>query len=126
MAIPVGLVLSRQRLLLLLGLSLTLAPWLAGYWHELLRAVSSIASGLAIASLVLLSMRRRCFWAAALTLLTGLWVAVSPWVLGAAKGEELPLTVELFAGIVVIALALWELRSDPQLREQGPGPRTAA
>jgi hypothetical protein len=126
MAIHVGPVLSRQRLLLLLGLALTLAPWLAGYRHELPRAFSSIASGLSIACLTLLTMRRCVFWTVTLTLLTGLWVAVSPWVLGAAKGDELPLTVELFAGIAVIALALWELRSDPELRKQWPGPHTAA
>lgn len=117
---------SRDGLLLLLGLSLTLSPWLAGYRHEWLRALSSVASGLAVVCLTLLTMYRSAFWTATLTLLTGLWVAVSPWVLGVAKGDELPLTVELITGIAVIALALWELRSNPDLRKQWPGPHTPA
>ena len=53
-------------------------------------------------------------------LLAGLWVAVSPWVPGVADRGAM-LTNSVIVGIAVIVLALWELRSDPELHRQWAG-----
>lgn len=64
------------------------------------------------------------FWAVVLNLLVGIWVAVSPWVLARAEQVTVPQTAmwnNLIVGLAVAVLALWEMRTDPELRTHWPG-----
>ncbi len=55
-----------------------------------------------------------------LNLLMGIWVAVSPWVLKVADQREL-MWNGLVVGLAVLVLALWEMRTDPELKTHWPG-----
>jgi len=50
----------------------------------------------------------------------GVWVAASPWILRLAE-QRVVLWNELLVGIAVVVLALWELRTDPELHKHWPG-----
>jgi hypothetical protein len=73
-----------------------------------------------IALLAAFDLYKTYFWAVTVNLLLGIWVAVSPWVLGLAGNVELTWN-SLIVGIAVAVLALWEMRTDPELVKHWPG-----
>lgn len=110
----------QDQLILLLGLWLFITPWVFGYPIPSMQAWTAFISGAVIALLAAFDLYKTYFWAVMLNLLVGIWVAVSPWVLGMADNVELTWNA-LIVGIAVAVLALWEMRTDPELVKHWPG-----
>ena len=110
----------QDQVILLLGLWLIVSPWALGYAEGTPQMINALASGLVIAVLAAFELYKTYFWAVVVNLLVGVWVAVSPWVLRLADQGPILWTC-LIAGIAVVVLALWELRTDPELHKHWPG-----
>ena len=110
----------QDQVILLLGLWLLVSPWAFSYPEGSPQMLNAFASGLVIAVLAAFDLYKTYFWAVVVNLLVGVWVAVSPWVLRIAE-QRVVLWNELLVGIAVVVLALWELRTDPELHKHWPG-----
>jgi len=110
----------QDQLILLLGLWFFITPWVFGYPIPSPQAWTAFISGAVIALLAAFDLYKTYFWAVTINLLLGIWVAVSPWVLGLSGDVELTWN-SLIVGVAVAVLALWEMRTDPELVKQWPG-----
>ncbi|OYO32144.1 SPW repeat protein [Janthinobacterium sp. PC23-8] len=110
----------QDQVILLLGLWLIVSPWALGYAQGSPQMINALVSGLVIAVLAAFDLYKTYFWAVIVNLLVGVWVAVSPWVLRLAD-QRAVLWNCLIAGVAVVVLALWELRTDPELHKHWPG-----
>jgi hypothetical protein len=110
----------QDQVILLLGLWLFVSPWVLGYVPGSDIALNANIAGLVIAALAAFDLYKSYAWAVGVNLLIGLWVAVSPWV-GALADRSAMMTNNIIVGVAVIVLALWELRSDPELHKQWAG-----
>lgn len=110
----------QDQLILLLGLWLIVSPWVYSYPQGSQQMINAIVSGLVIAVLAAFDLYKTYFWAVVVNLLLGVWVAVSPWVLRLAEQSAL-MWNSVIVGIAVAVLALWELRTDPELHKHWPG-----
>ena len=110
----------QDQLILLLGLWFFITPWVFGYPIPSPQAWTAFISGAVIALLAVFDLYKTYFWAVTINLLLGIWVAVSPWVLGLSGDVELTWN-SLIVGVAVAVLALWEMRTDPELVKQWPG-----
>ena len=110
----------QDQVILLLGLWLIVSPWAFSYPEGSPQMLNALVSGLVIAVLAAFDLYKTYFWAVVVNLLVGVWVAVSPWVLRLAD-QRVVMWNELIVGIAVVMLALWELRTDPELHKHWPG-----
>ncbi|MBB5370414.1 MULTISPECIES: SPW repeat protein [unclassified Janthinobacterium] len=110
----------QDQVILLLGLWLIVSPWAFSYPDGSAQMLNAIISGLVIAVLAAFDLYKTYFWAVVVNLLVGVWVAVSPWILQLAN-QRVMMWNELIVGIAVAILALWELRTDPELHKHWPG-----
>jgi len=110
----------QDQLILLLGLWFFITPWVFGYPIPSPQAWTAFISGAVIALLAAFDLYKTYFWAVTINLLLGIWVAVSPWVLGLSGDVELTWN-SLIVGVAVAVLALWEMRTDPELVKHWPG-----
>ena len=110
----------QDQVILLLGLWLLVSPWAFSYPEGSPQMLNALVSGLVIAVLAAFDLYKTYFWAVVVNLLVGVWVAVSPWVLRLAD-QRVVMWNELIVGIAVVVLALWELRTDPELHKHWPG-----
>jgi hypothetical protein len=106
--------------ILLLGVWLFISPWVLGYPSDSPIAVNAYIAGAVIAALAAFDLYKTYAWAVMINLLAGLWVAVSPWV-PALLDRSAMMTNSVIVGAAVALLALWELRSDPDLHRQWAG-----
>lgn len=101
---------------LLLGVWLFLTPWFFGYSGEAMAAWNAWIAGVVIAALGIAALSAFYEWEEWIELIAGLWVAISPWLLGfsaitAAMGWH------VIVGIAVAVLAgvrLYYARQGPQ------------
>jgi hypothetical protein len=110
----------QDQLILVLGLWLIVSPWAFAYPGESPQMTNAVMSGLIVALLAAFELYKTYFWAVIVNLLVGIWVAVSPWVLRVAD-QRTVMWNELIVGIAIVVLALWELRTDPELHKHWPG-----
>ena len=110
----------QDQVILLLGLWLFVSPWVLDYVPGSGIALNANLAGLAIALLAAFDLYKTYAWAVVANLLIGLWVAVSPWVPALADRSAM-LSNCILVGVGVVVLALWELRSDPELHKQWAG-----
>jgi hypothetical protein len=92
---------------LVLGAFLFFSPWIFGFaagapW------TNAMISGLIIVALSIAALAMFAIWEEWLNLIVGLWVIVSPWILGFA-GTIAALNVHLAVGFLVAVLAAIEL-----------------
>lgn len=113
----------QDQLILVLGLWLIVSPWAFSYPSGSTQMVNAVVSGLIIAVLAAFDLYKTYFWAVVVNLLVGVWVVISPWVLKLAD-QRVVMWNELIVGIAVAVLALWELRTDPELHGPGTGAAT--
>jgi hypothetical protein len=106
--------------ILLLGVWLFVSPWVLGYLSDTPIAINAYIAGAAMALLAAFDLYKTYAWAVVLNLLIGVWVAVSPWV-GLLADRGAMMTSNVIVGIGVVVLALWELRTDPELHKQWAG-----
>lgn len=114
----------QDQVILLLGLWQFVTPWVYGYALDSATAINALIAGAVIALLAAFDLYKTYVWAVVLNLLVGIWVAISPWVLKVAEQRTVMLN-EVIVGLAVLILALWELRSDPELHEQWSGTGTS-
>lgn len=110
----------QDQAILLLGIWLFVSPWVLGYAADSPQSINAYIAGAVIAVLAAFDLYKTYAWAVMLNLLVGLWVAVSPWVPAVADQGSM-MSSSILSGIAVIVLALWELRSDPDLHRQWAG-----
>ncbi len=110
----------QDQLILLLGVWLFLSPFVLGYDSSSAIALNVFVVGALIAALAAFDLYKTYAWAVVVNLLAGLWVAVSPWVDALADRGAMMIN-SVAVGAAVAVLALWELRSDPELHRQIAG-----
>lgn len=115
----------QDQVILLLGLWLFISPWVLGYAADSPKAVNAYVVGIAMAVLAAFDLYKTYLWAVAVNLLLGAWIAISPWVPTLADRGAM-MTNSVIVGIAVVVLALWELRSDPDLHRQWAGSGSAS
>jgi hypothetical protein len=94
-----------------LGAWLVLSPWAIGYQGDAAALGNAILIGLALLAATLGAIFVPHAWEEWTEAVLGLWLIVSPWVLGFG---ELPAArlVAVLTGIVIAVLALWTLLTD--------------
>lgn len=110
----------QDQLIVLLGLWLFISPVALDYAPGSAEAINAYVAGAVITLLAAFDLYQTYVWAVLLNLAVGVWVAVSPWVLQVA-GVASIMSNFVLAGLAVVVLALWELRSDPELHRQWAG-----
>ncbi len=98
---------------LALGAFLLLAPWLFSFAYRSARADDWLSSAIVIASsfAALLAFSE---WEEWLSLIVGLWVLVSPWLLGFPHAKAMAVNVAVGLLITYMsALELWLIHYDP-------------
>ena len=98
---------------LILGAFLFFSPWIFGFDAGKVSQNAYIA-GIVIAVLAIAALAAFAVWEEWLNLIVGLWVLVSPWVLGF-HGTTRPMAVHVVAGIAVAVLAAIELWMHSQI-----------
>jgi len=101
---------------LLLGAWLFLTPWLFSYTAENLASWNAWIAGLVIALLGIAALTAFAEWEEWVELIAGIWVAISPWVLGFSAVTS-AMGWHVIVGVIVAVLAavrLYSVRSDTQ------------
>ena len=96
-----------------LGVWLVLSPWALGFQSETTPMANAVIVGAALIAAALGAMLVPRAWEEWTELVLGLWMIVAPWVLGFAAMREAMLASTI-TGVVVAALALWTLATDPE------------
>jgi hypothetical protein len=100
---------------LVLAALLFLTPWIVGFASDHAAAWNAWVSGILIGIVAVAALTKFTEWEEWVNLVLGLWVVVSPWVLGFAT-QTARTWVPVFVGLVVAVLAavkLWFLHQGP-------------
>jgi hypothetical protein len=98
---------------LVLGAFLFISPWLFAF-DAGLSTQNAIVSGIIIAVLSIAVLTNFAIWEEWLNLIVGLWVIVSPWLMGFQATTAM--SVHVIVGLIVAALAaveLWIMYQNP-------------
>lgn len=93
------------------GAWFALSPWILGFADQPAAMASSVITGLALAAAALGAMFLPRAWEEWTESALGLWMVVSPWLLGF-SGLQFAMANAVASGLVVIVLALWVLATD--------------
>ena len=107
----------QDQLMVLVGVLLFISPWALGYPAGSPPAVNAWITGAIIAVLAAFDLVKTTVWAVLLNIIVGIWAAISPWLVGVMRDPAMTWSL-VVAGIATIVLAVWELRSDPELHQQ--------
>ena len=107
----------QDQLMVVIGVWLFISPWALGYPFESPPALNAIIAGAIIALSGAFDLVKTDVWAVLLNIVVGAWVAVSAWLVGVVRDPAMTWSF-VIAGIATIVLAVWELRSDPELHSQ--------
>ena len=95
----------------LLGAWLVLSPWALGFQHSTAAMANGVIIGLALVAAAVGAMLVPRAWEEWTEGALGLWMVVSPWVLGFTSFHAARASAVL-TGIAIVALALWVLSTD--------------
>ena len=104
---------------LLLGIALLISPFLMGFATGT-PMTNAVIAGIVIAALAIAALVSFAVWEEWLNLLLGLWVLISPWVLGF-TGMTSAFQTHVVIGVAVAVLAAIELWL---VQRHHPPPRT--
>jgi hypothetical protein len=93
---------------LVLGAWLFLSPWILGFTDAGLVATNAWVFGIIVAVLAALAIFAYQKWEEWLNAAIGVWVFISPWVLGAATNANI-LWNSLIVGALLVILVLWSV-----------------
>ena len=96
------------------ALLLTASPWLAGFSRDAIASGNAVLCGLLILSFTLAALLQLRDWRSWMTLAPGVWVLVSPWILGFAA-HVAAAAIHLTIGLIVSILAMIELYNTESL-----------
>ena len=100
---------------LILGAFLFCSPWIFGFASGA-QSQNAMISGIVIAVLSIAALAAFTVWEEWLNLIVGLWVLVSPWVLGFANTTAAHTTIAVGILVAVIAaVELWVMRHTGRL-----------
>lgn len=92
----------------LLGVALFISPWVIGITGGTIARTAWI-SGILIVIAALLALFAFAEWEEWANLILGLWVLISPWVVGFASTSSAATKTNVVIGIIVAVLSAWEL-----------------
>ncbi len=107
----------QDQLMVVIGVWLFVSPWVLGYPSDSPPALNAYIAGAIIALLAAFDLVKTYVWAVLLNIVAGVWVAVSPWLVGVVRDPAMTWSL-VIAGVATIVLGVWELRSDPELHRQ--------
>ncbi|MEH6436301.1 SPW repeat protein [Massilia sp. DD77] len=107
----------QDQVILLVGVWLVISPWVFNYPVSSPPAVNATIAGIIMALLAAFDLYKTYVWAVLLNIVAGIWVAVSPWLVGAVPDRAMTTSL-LVSGLATVVLGVWELRSDPELHSQ--------
>lgn len=96
---------------LVAGLWMIVSPWVLAYQPESRPMWNAVVLGALIAAVAFTALYRAFAWQEWVNAVLGLWLIVSPWVLGFA-GLQAAMANAVIVGAVVAALAIWALGTD--------------
>ncbi len=96
---------------LVLGLWMLASPWVLAYQTEPAAAWNAVIVGALIGVLALFELFQVKAWEEWASVALGLWLVISPWVLGF-SGMATAMWNAMIVGFVVALLALWALGTD--------------
>lgn len=94
-----------------LGAWLILSPWALGYSGEMMAMWNFVAVGVLLLATALGAIFLPRAWEEWTESALGLWLVVSPWILGFAAIEAAKVNAVL-SGLVVLVLSLWALQDE--------------
>jgi hypothetical protein len=100
---------------LVLAAFLFVTPWIFGFASDRAAGPNAWVSGIIIGVVAIAALARFAEWEEWVNLVLGLWVLVSPWVLGFAA-QTTPRWVNVIVGVIVAVLAaakLWLMHQTP-------------
>ncbi|HSV50662.1 MAG TPA: SPW repeat protein [Burkholderiaceae bacterium] len=95
----------------LLGVWVLLSPWALGFSGSTLAMANAVVIGVALVAAALGAIFVPRAWEEWTEGALGLWLVISPWVLGFSMLRDAMLSA-VITGLVVMALALWTLMTD--------------
>lgn len=95
----------------LLGAWLIVSPWVLGFSKETMAMSNMVVIGVALIAVAMGAIFVPQAWEEWTEAALGLWLMVSPWVLGFTHVQAARDTA-ILTGVVVLALAVWVLFSD--------------
>jgi SPW repeat len=98
---------------LILGGILFLSPWIFGFDAGRASENANIA-GIVIVVLALAALAAFAVWEEWLNLIVGLWVLVSPWLLGFQGTKAMTVSVVIGAAVAIVAaIEIWIISQNP-------------
>ena len=94
-----------------LGVWLVLSPWALAYAGDAAPAANAVIVGIALIAAALGAIFVPRAWEEWTEAVLGVWLIVSPWVLGFSE-QILAMRTAVATGIVIAVLALWTLATD--------------
>jgi hypothetical protein len=95
----------------LVGIWVAISAWFLGYGENAVAMYHGLVVGIALVATALGAMLLPRAWEEWTELVLGLWLAVSPWLLGF-SGSASATNNAVASGVLVVALALWVLFTD--------------
>jgi len=99
---------------LLLGLWLLVSPWALGYAGEARPTWNAVIVGILIGVVALYALFRVFAWEEWTNVVFGVWMVISPWILGF-SGSSAAMLNAVIVGVAVFVLALWALGTDKDI-----------
>lgn len=101
-------------LTLIAGLWLIISPFWMGYFAAPVPLWNTLILGIVVGVLALI---RACYprqnvWLSWITLLLGIWLIISPWLLSY-HGQVVAVRCDVITGIVIVVTALWGALATP-------------
>jgi uncharacterized membrane protein HdeD (DUF308 family) len=100
---------------LVVGVWLFLSPWILGFAPQMEVSWNAWLSGIVVAGLAVAALAAFAEWQEWLNLITGIWVAISPWVVGFSANATATRN-HIVVGVIVAVVAavrLWFLNQGP-------------
>lgn len=94
-----------------LGVALVVSPWVLDYSSETIATSNAVVIGLALVATALGAMLAPKAWEEWTEAVLGLWMVISPWMLGYSHVQT-AMYVAVGVGLIVVLLALWTLATD--------------
>ena len=94
-----------------LGVWLAVSPWALGHAADIVPTANAVIVGLALLAAALGAILVPRAWEEWTEAVLGLWLLVSPWLLGFSANVEARYAA-VATGIVIAALAIWTLATD--------------
>jgi hypothetical protein len=95
----------------LLGVWVIVSPWVLGFEGSSMAMSNAVIVGIALVATALGAVFVPRAWEEWTEAALGLWLVVSPWVLGFSGHREALLSM-MIAGLAVVGLAVWTLMTD--------------